>query len=94
VGGIGKGVTATPIDAWALDPVGPVQVSVNVPLVESGALLSEPLVLLAPVHAPEATHAVALVDVQVSVVNSPVLTAVGLAEIVTVGGEGGAPTVT
>ena len=45
-----------------------------------------PLVGLVPLHPPEAVHAVALVENQVTVETLPDVMLVGLAEIVTVGG--------
>jgi len=45
-----------------------------------------PLVAFAPLHPPEAVHAVALVEDQVTVELLPDVMLAGLAEIVTVGG--------
>jgi hypothetical protein len=50
------------------------------------AMLSVPLVALAPLHPPEAVQAVAFVDDQVNVVEPPEATDVGFAEIVAIGG--------
>jgi hypothetical protein len=44
-----------------------------------------PLIAFAPVHAPDAVHDVALVELQVSVDALPLVTLVGLADRVTVG---------
>ena len=49
-----------------------------------------PLIALVPLHPPEAVHAVASVEDQVTVEILPDVMLVGLAEIVTVGGGGGA----
>jgi hypothetical protein len=48
------------------DPPLPVQVSVNVVVAESAALVAVPLVAFEPDQPPEAVHAVALVLLQVS----------------------------
>jgi hypothetical protein len=55
---------------------------------------SEPLTDFEPVQPPEAVHAVALVVVQLSVDESPLVTVVGVASNDTVGGIGPAATVT
>ncbi len=54
----------------------------------------EPLVALAPDHAPEAVHEVALVDDHVSVELAPLATVLGLAVSLTVGAGGVTETVT
>ena len=77
--------TVTVADWLAVPPL-PVQVSVNVLLALVKLLV---LVLpesdLLPDQAPEATHEVAFVDDQIRVVGLPLVTAVGIALIETVG---------
>ncbi len=69
-------------------PPGPEQDSENVAAVVSGFVSSEPDVALVPDQLSEATHSVALVLDQVSVVASPEDTTAGLAENETVGTAG------
>jgi hypothetical protein len=47
----------------------------------------EPLAALVPDHAPEAVHAVALLDVQVNTALAPLVIVLGLADSATVGAE-------
>jgi len=56
----------------------------------AGHAAKVPLVGFAPLHPPEAVQAVALVEDQVTVELLPDVMLAGLAEIVTVGGGGGA----
>jgi hypothetical protein len=56
--------------------------------VTAGATSSEPLVALAPLHAPEAVHPVVLLDVQVSVDDWPATMLAGVAARVTEGALG------
>jgi len=89
---VGAGAfTVTAADCDALPPL-PVQVSVKVLVLVNEPVDCEPLVALAPDHAPEAVQPVASVDDQVSVEPAPLAMVCGLAEIVTVGA--GAFTVT
>jgi hypothetical protein len=85
------GVTVTVAD-WAALPPLPVQVNVKVPVPVNDPVDCDPLVVLAPVHAPEAVQLVASVEDQVSVALAPFAMVCGLAVIVTVGA--GAVTVT
>jgi len=82
----------TELEAVAVPPV-PVQLSVNVLLLVKEPVDWVPESALAPDHAPDATHDVALVDDQVSVDEAPLVTEVGLAVRDTVG-AGVAVTVT
>lgn len=76
----------TLVEACAVPPA-PVQESVNVngPGCTVGAA-NVPDVACVPLHAPEAVQPVALLELQVNVVDWPGVTLVGLAESVTVGG--------
>jgi hypothetical protein len=87
------GVTVTVAEALP-DPPGPVQASVNVPVLVSAPLDWLPEVVLVPVHAPEARHEVALVEDQVRVEAPPLVIDVGLAVSDTVGAGGTTVTVT
>lgn len=69
------------------------QVKVNVDVVVRFACACEPFTGLAPLHAPDAVQAVALVEDQLSVDEPPLTTVVGDALNVT-DGSGGAVTVT
>jgi hypothetical protein len=81
---VGGDAMDTVTDCVALPPE-PVQVSVYcVPLVRA-AVLCDPLTATPPLHPPDATHAVAFVDVQVRVEVEPLCTVVGLAVKVTAG---------
>jgi hypothetical protein len=79
--------TVTVADCEALPPA-PVQLSVNAPVVVNTPVDCEPLIALAPDHAPEAVQLSALADDQVSVEPAPLAIVTGLAVIVTVGGRG------
>ena len=81
--GVG-GVTDTVADCAALPPA-PVQVNVKVELALRAPLGAEPLVVLLPLHAPDAVQAVALVEDQVNVALLPLMTVLGFADSVTVG---------
>jgi hypothetical protein len=74
-------------------PPPPVQVSVNVVAALSALVIALPLGGSLPLQPPEAVHAVALVELQLSVVAAPLTTEAGLAVSAIVGGEG-ATTVT
>jgi hypothetical protein len=90
----GNAVVVKVVDALALPPA-PVHVRVKTcePAV-AGVSLTVPDTPSPPLHAPLAVHAVAFVDDQVSAADVPIMTAVGLTEIVTVGaGVTGARTV-
>jgi hypothetical protein len=83
-------VTVTVVLAAAgVVPLAPEQVNVNVLVALNAALTTLPPVDCAPLHAPDAVHAVALVEDQVSVVVPPVVTLVGLALSETVGEDAG-----
>ena len=93
--GTGAAVTATIAVAAGLIPPGPVQVSEYAVFVASVPVLRLPLVGTAPLQPPEAVHAVALVELQVSVEVPPLTTVVGFASNATVGsGTGVTATVT
>jgi len=75
---------------WFALPSAPLQLSVKVLVVVSGADTSLPEVALLPVQAPEAVQVLAFVEDHVSVDDSPLVTVVGLAASDTVGtGSGG-----
>lgn len=85
--GAGMGaLTATLALALALPP-GPVQLSVNDVVALSAAEVSLPDVTRLPLQPPEAVHAVALVELQFSVIDAPLGTDTALGVSVTVGGE-------
>lgn len=86
--GAGGAVTAT---VTVVDPVplGPVHVSVKLAVANRGNVASEPLAVRSPLQPPIATHALALVDDQVSVELSPAAMLVGFAESKTVGDGAG-----
>jgi hypothetical protein len=90
---VGCGATVMVADCETLPPL-PVQVSENVLVPVNGPVDCEPLIALAPDHAPEAVQLVALVDDQESAELAPLATICGFAPIVTVGGGGGGATVT
>jgi hypothetical protein len=81
----GGAVTATTTVAAGLTPPVPVQLSEYDVFVVSVPVLRLPLVGSAPLQPPEAVHAVALVELQVSVEVPPLATVVGFASNVTVG---------
>jgi hypothetical protein len=68
--GFGAAVTATAAVAEPLPPA-PVQLSVKFAAAVSAALAAVPPVACVPLQAPDAVHAVALVELQVSVVVVP-----------------------
>jgi hypothetical protein len=70
---------------WDAEPPAPVQVSMNLVVAERPAVGLEPLVGLVPLHPPDATQAVVLVDDQASIDVVPLLTVLGLAERVRAG---------
>jgi hypothetical protein len=81
---VGTGcVTVTVADCAALPPV-PVQVRVYVAFAVSAPVDCVPVTALAPDHAPEAVHEVALVEDHVSVEEPPLLIVLGLAPKLTV----------
>jgi hypothetical protein len=92
--GAGVGVvTETEALACAVPPA-PVQLSVKVVLAFNAPVPWVPETALLPPHPPDAVHDVALMDDQVNVLLPPLLTEVGVAEIVTVGAGVGFVTVT
>jgi hypothetical protein len=89
-GGVVTAVTVTVVLAAAgVVPLAPEQVNVNVLVALNAAVTTLPPVDCAPLHAPVAVQAVALVEDQVSVVVPPVVTLVGLALSETVGEDAG-----
>jgi hypothetical protein len=89
-GGVLPAVTVTVVLAAAgVVPLAPEQVNVNVLVSLNAAVTTLPPVDCAPLHAPDAVHAVALVEDQVSVEVPPVVTLVGLALNETVGADAG-----
>jgi hypothetical protein len=83
--GTGAAVTATIAVATELTPPGPVQVSEYDVFAARTPVLRLPLVANAPLQPPEAVHAVALVELQVSVALPPLTTVVGFASNAAVG---------
>ena len=79
-----------------LDPPVPLQFNEKLALAVSAPVLCEPLVALVPDQPPDAVHDVAFVADQVSVLEPPLVTVVGLAVKVVTGalGGGAAPTCT
>ncbi len=69
----------------AAEPPAPVQVKVYLVAAVRAAVLCEPLTASVPLHPPEATHEVALVDDQVSFDAAPLATVLGAAVSVTDG---------
>jgi hypothetical protein len=91
---------AVPVDAftvtvalWLIVPPAPVQLSVYTAVAFRAPVDFDPLTAWAPLHAPDAVQAVALVEVQVRVDALPLLTLEGLVFNDTVG-AGGAETLT
>src|SRR5688572_29525003 len=72
-------------------PPAPVQLSVNVASAFNAPVASLPATALAPLQAPDAEHAVALVLDQLKVPAPPTLTVTGLADSATVGAGAGPP---
>jgi hypothetical protein len=87
--GTGLAATVTVAATAGLVPPVPVQVSEYVVSVVRAPVLWLPLVANAPPQSPVAVHDVALVELQVSVEDPPLATAVGLAVSVAVGTDGG-----
>jgi len=89
VGALTTVLTATVVASVVVPPA-PVQASAKVLLgLVSAPVLTLPEVERGPLHAPLAVQFVALVDDQLIVALPPVSTLVGLAEIDTVGADGG-----
>jgi hypothetical protein len=89
-GGVVPAVTVTvALAAAGVVPLAPEQVNVKVLVALSAAVATLPPVDCAPLQAPDAVQAVALVEDQVSVVVPPVVTLVGLALSETVGAAAG-----
>lgn len=82
---VGRGFTVTVAVAAALIPPGPAQVKENTVVIVNTPLLCVPLLVSAPLHPPEALQDVALVEVHVSVEESPAAIVVGDALIETAG---------
>src|SRR6202035_3552001 len=82
LGGVADVVT---VADWDAEPPAPVHVSMNLVVAERLAVALGPLVGLVPLHPPDATQAVALVDDQASIDAAPLLTVLGLAERVRAG---------
>lgn len=87
VGAVGPDATVTVTDCAAVPPA-PVQVSVNVVVAAIPVRASDPLRVLVPVQPPDAVQLAALVDNQLSVVEPPLATVVGVAVSVTDGAAG------
>jgi len=85
---VGTAATVTVAD-WKAPPPVPVQLNENVPALATAPVDCEPLVALAPDHAPDAVQVSALVDDQVSVEDPPLATEVGFTASDTVGARGG-----
>jgi hypothetical protein len=89
-GGVLPAVTVTvALAAAGVVPLAPEQVNVKVLVALSTALATLPPVDCAPLQAPDAVQALALVEDQVSVVVPPAVTLVGLAVSETVGADAG-----
>lgn len=82
---LGAAVDVVTVADWDAEPPVPVHVSMNLVVAERVAVALEPLVGLVPLHPPDATQAVALVDDQASTDAAPLLTVLGLAERVRAG---------
>jgi hypothetical protein len=82
------GLTVTVAEPLPIPPA-PVQARVNVLVLVSASLGWLPEIVLVLVHAPEAAQAVASVEDQLRVEDSPLVTDCGLAAIDTVGAGGG-----
>jgi hypothetical protein len=88
VGAAGAGATAVTVTvavAGVLLPPVPEQVSEKVALAINAPVACVPLAATAPLQAPDAVQAVALVEVQVSIEEAPLARVVGAAINVTVG---------
>jgi hypothetical protein len=90
--GTGLVVIVTAAAKAALVPPEPVQVIEYVVSVVKAPVLWVPLVANAPLQPPDAVHDVALVELQVNVEDSPLVTAVGAAAIDAVAGGGAVTT--
>jgi hypothetical protein len=82
---LGGAADVVTVADWDAEPPAPVHVSVNLVVAERVAVALEPLVGLVPLHPPDATQAVALVDDQVNTDAAPLLTVLGFAEKVRAG---------
>ena len=82
---LGGAADVVTVADWDAEPPAPVHVSVNLVVTERVAVALEPPVGLVPLHPPDATQAVALVDDQASTDAAPLLTVLGLAERVRAG---------
>jgi len=82
---VGGSVTETVADWLALLPPNPAQVRVNTELAPMGPTDCEPLIGLAPDHAPEAVQAVPWLEDQVRTTEPPLVTELGVAEMLTAG---------
>lgn len=87
---VAVGTTLTVTETFELEPPAPLQTIENVELTVIAAVAWLPFVASVPVHPSDASHAVALVDVHVSVVVAPLFTEVEAALSVAAGtGAGG-----
>jgi hypothetical protein len=86
--GVGAGAATDTVADCAAVPPRPAQVRVKVEVAVSGPVVCAPFTFSPPVQSPEATQEPALLLVQVRVEALPVLTVLGVAVIVTAGGEG------
>ena len=82
---VGAGAETVTVNDAEPVPPGPLQANVKDDVLFNAGTSSVPLVSLAPLHAPEAVHAVALVVLQLRVVEPPEATVAGVALKVTVG---------
>jgi hypothetical protein len=82
---VGEGALTNTVADCAAVPPGPVQVRVNVDVSESEPVPCDPCVALPPDQAPEAEHAVALLEDQVNVAVPPLEMEVGPTLSCTVG---------
>jgi len=83
---LGAGADTVTVADCDAEPPAPVHVSVYLVVAVSAAVDAEPLIVFAPLHPPEPVQVVALVDVQLKVEVAPLLTVLGFADSVTVGG--------
>ena len=92
--GVGAAALTCTTTVWASDPPGPTQVRVKLVVPESAATISLPLVVRAPLQPPDALQVSALLEDQLSDVDSPAATSAGDAASDTVGGVSWTWTVT
>jgi hypothetical protein len=86
VGGVGATAVTVTVEVAGVLPAPPAHVSVKLVVAFSGPVLALPLGGSFPLQPPEAVHAVAFVELQLSVAVPPVLTLIVLAFSATLGG--------